>query len=47
MISCEKSNMVSLASQVQSRFPVKYIFSIAFGLVSSACSLLISIAIML
>ena len=55
-IPCEKSKMFSIASSIiknivvpfaLSRFPVKLIYYIAFGSVSSACCLLKSIAISL
>ena len=55
MVPCEKSKMVSfvfsmikniVAPSSRIRFPVKLIYCIAFGSVSSACRLLKSTAIM-
>ena len=55
-VPCEKSKTVSFASSImkniiaplsRSRFPVKLIYCIAFGLGSSACCVLKSIAIIL
>ena len=54
--SCEKSKMVSFASSItksivapaaRSRYSVKLIYSIAFGLASSSCCLRKSIGIIL
>ena len=53
-VPCEKSKMACITSSIMkninlvflpSRFPVKLIYCIAFGLVSSACCLLKFIAI--